>query len=556
MRRRPCAAVALLAAAWPPAASAGDADALLAFKAGGTTRHSHAADMFRAGPDPDGDLASWTAGSDPCGLGWHDASLGWRGVTCCVEYGASRSGCFGGNAGRVTRLEFLWRPFSANISALAGLGELEFLELSRCSGVFGDIAPLAELQRLALLDLLGTRAHGNATRLRESLPLLADAPLADFRYSYCSWHDCPEGRGRLEGASDLAGTDDSACCAPAPGPPACASLADFNTDAVGEQAEAVSHATDGTIANFIMQPAGPGVVFTDGEALTRATLDAAIQGTFTCMPGYVLRTERITLRCSATGSAARLSAQPCLAVCDTLADLDETAVRGCGAVVNATNGPIGPPNFTMAIPTPGLFVSGSAVADALLDLAVEGYFNCNPGMMVDPQVQFLCDEAGGVATMSGQPCVLVVPDAEAELEAERQDCLALVAFRNSGEPWGTGVGHSGWTAGGAAWVDNDGSWDEAGWNSGCQDFRTDCAAGLAAGSLNCVNSSRQLFWQSYCEEEAAGSNASLRLRGVCPQRTAPECLLTCECLLSSLLMPESDSLVLQANAACRATTRR
>ena len=492
---------------------------------------------FRASAtaDPEADLSSWVNGTDPCGVGWFDDAIGYVGVTCCADYGVSGTDCLSGNAQRVTKIGLYARPIAANVSLLAALTELEYLDLAQ-SDVFGDIAPLSRLSNLVLLDLLDAGVSGNATALRAAVPGLHGGTEVAFRYSYCSWHrDCPY--RQREHASQLAGTTDDACCRPEPGPPVCDVLADLNLDAVGRSAGggAVAHATDGSAPNFLMAVAVPGVTYTQGAATTQQLLSTALQyGTFTCDGGYTLDAS-VMFECGVAGGAATLSSQPCVAVCASLVDLDETAVRGCNKVVNATNGVGGFGNFTMERHTVVAgyqpYANGRAVAAMAMAYSVVGEFTCDDGMGLDPAATFLCTEAGGQATLSKQPCVPLIPDPAAALATERQDCLALISFQTSGEPWNVGTGEAGWTAGGGMWMDTAGVWSEARWSSGCQDFRMDCRVGLAQGRLNCsevASTERQVFWREYCEEAEASGALNMAMRGVCPQRTAPECLLTCE----------------------------
>ena len=165
----------------PRHAAAADVDALLAFKNGAA--------------DPDGDLATWLPGAEPCGDGWWDGDLGWFGVTCCRDYGLRGQDCYGGNAQRVTRLDLYARPITSNVSVLAELTELQYLGLGQ-TDVFGPLAPLHALQQLVLLDLFDTAVSGNATALRSAIPALASGPEIAFRFSYCSWHDTCEYRRR------------------------------------------------------------------------------------------------------------------------------------------------------------------------------------------------------------------------------------------------------------------------------------------------------------------------------------------------------------------------
>ena len=513
--------ILLLHAAPSARAQQADADALLAFRASAAAP---------PGGDPNGDLAWWTADTEPCGDGWWDSEIGWSGVTCCADYGLAGEDCYGGNAQRVTKLVLYARPVAANVSLLAALTELQYLELGHTE-VFGPLAPLHSLEQLLLLDLIDTAVAGNATALRLAIPALASGPEVSFRFSYCSWHDgCPH--RRRDGAAHLAGTDDDACCQPAPGPPVCDVLADLNLDAV-RGAEPVAHATDGSAPNFMMAPAAPGVAYAQGAAATQAALSGALSfGTFTCAGGYTLD-ESVVFECGATGGAATLSSQPCVAVCATLTDLDDTAVRGCYEVVNATNGVGGFDNFTMAeLTNPGFFVysHGRPISELSMGISVVGEFTCDEGLVVDTSATFLCFEAGGAAILSKQPCTQLAPDPAEQLLAEQTDCLALIRFQSSGEPWNTAAGEAGWTSGGAMWMESEGQWTEARWSSGCQDFRSDCRAGLAAGRLNCdwnSTSPAKEFWEEYCEEMAATGEMNMTMRGVCPQRTAPECLLTC-----------------------------
>lgn len=309
-------------------------------------------------------------------------------------------------------------------------------------------------------------------------------------------------------------------------------LADLNQDAV-RGIEPIAHATDGSAPNFLMRGVTPGISYTHGATITQTALSAALEfGAFVCAGGYTFDTT-VVFQCVAAGGAASLSSQPCVAVCATLADLDEHAVRGCYEVTNATNGLGGFDNFTMArAANPGYFAfsHGRQISEQSMGLSVEGEFTCIEGFHIDTTTRFQCFEPGGEAVLSKQPCTPLLQGPADRLLAEKRDCVALIDFQSSGEPWNTGTNEGGWTSGGAMWMESDGRWSEARWSGGCQDFRSDCRAGLVSGRLNCEwnsTSPAKDFWEQYCEEAAASGELNMTMRGICPQRTAPECLLTC-----------------------------
>ena len=129
----------VLAGAVAAQSDAGDKAALLAFKAGG---------------DDEGDLASWTAATDSCGVGWDSIHAGWLGVTCCAN---GYSDCSGTYTPSYPVDEY--HPVAANS------GRVTYVSLYSKPGLRGDLASLAPLTELQYLNLQNTNAHGDIASL-------------------------------------------------------------------------------------------------------------------------------------------------------------------------------------------------------------------------------------------------------------------------------------------------------------------------------------------------------------------------------------------------------
>jgi hypothetical protein len=135
-----------------PKLSAPQKEALLAFKASGCqivpTQPNCAANAAV--------LASWTAGTDPCGANW-------AGVTCSggavvavkklVIFFDNKLPIGPGNDGKSCNV-------AGDITALAPLTQLTHLDLT-CTNVVGDIKSLAPLVQLTDLRLLETKVTGD-----------------------------------------------------------------------------------------------------------------------------------------------------------------------------------------------------------------------------------------------------------------------------------------------------------------------------------------------------------------------------------------------------------
>ena len=164
-RAGPLAAVLLAVAGMigmiPPSA-AQDKPSLLEFKASAS--------------DPELELQSWSADTEPCAAGWDDYAAGWEGVLCdapsgrvvwLYKYGFLGEGIQLG--GRVERLAGLTALRSLNladtliqgsIEPLAALTSLEWLALS-FTAVSGSVEPLAALTQLSWLDLSSSDVGGS-----------------------------------------------------------------------------------------------------------------------------------------------------------------------------------------------------------------------------------------------------------------------------------------------------------------------------------------------------------------------------------------------------------
>eukprot|EP01046_Picozoa_sp_COSAG06_P033305 COSAG06_NODE_3392_length_5410_cov_5.742421_4_plen_559_part_00 len=114
---------------------------------------------FAAGGDPLQHLNGWggPSGGAPCaGDSWTSLSSGWYGVVCDAA------------GGRVTGASLSWgydRGLAGDVAALAPLGELRLLDLSHHRAVHGNVAALAALAELRHLNLLGTSVRGSLSSL-------------------------------------------------------------------------------------------------------------------------------------------------------------------------------------------------------------------------------------------------------------------------------------------------------------------------------------------------------------------------------------------------------
>ena len=151
-----------------------DVSVLLAFKAHGNNAQA------------DG-LDTWVSGGDPCGAGFDDPNSGFAHVMCCDAYSSnydfSINGypCTGSNAHRVTWVSLYSLPVDGDVSGLAGLAQLTFLNL-RGTGCYGDSSVLSSVGSLHL--------------------------------DHCSSsHDaCPAGRTPVSSPDTYVGSNACACC--------------------------------------------------------------------------------------------------------------------------------------------------------------------------------------------------------------------------------------------------------------------------------------------------------------------------------------------------------
>jgi hypothetical protein len=63
---------------------------------------------------------------------------------------------------------------------------------------------------------------------------------------------------------------------------------------------------------------------------------------------------------------------------------------------------------TAGAAVPGAFVNGEGISAEQMDLAYTN-FACDPGWTLDTSVSWVCDVDGGIAKLSGQPCLSGIP---------------------------------------------------------------------------------------------------------------------------------------------------
>ena len=181
-------------------------EALLAFKAHGNTESP----LFEG----------WDANADPCAPAAPDPASGgcyhgndcdesgWVGVSCCVDGAAScasdgssrgptRLNCASGNEGvhgtldeltPLTNLQYLSLSgcprVTGDIAVLASMVSLTSVYLTNLAGVWGDIAALASLD-LSGLRLFGTNVHGDVEVIRR-LPNIHGT--SEYGWGQHRWH--------------------------------------------------------------------------------------------------------------------------------------------------------------------------------------------------------------------------------------------------------------------------------------------------------------------------------------------------------------------------------
>lgn len=101
------------------------------------------------------------------------------------------------------------------------------------------------------------------------------------------------------------------------------------------------------------------------------------------------------------------------AACDTVG-VGEGAVDGDGMLVNV-EGREGRgvqesavDTTTAALARQGAYVNGEAISEQAMELAYTN-FACDPAWRLDTNVSWVCNEDGGVAMLSRQPCVSGIP---------------------------------------------------------------------------------------------------------------------------------------------------
>lgn len=149
--------------ACPVSPAEADRRALLAFKdSSSTTSGSDSADQ----------LSSWQPwpADAPCGSDWAVYESDWTAIQC--------------QAGRVTYIVFTSDAHgvvAGDVSHLAGLRELRFLNLMNCPGIHGDVGALASLTELRALALYNTAVFGSIESLAAIPHIGEDVVLPDGR---------------------------------------------------------------------------------------------------------------------------------------------------------------------------------------------------------------------------------------------------------------------------------------------------------------------------------------------------------------------------------------
>lgn len=169
---------------------------------------------FKAGGDPDNDLASWVPESSPCSASdWMSKVSGWLGVACDGEGGRvtqlwARKLPSGGvrltgtlrSLVPLTAVEELVLDHTAvtgDLADLVGMTQLYMLLLD-FTAVTGDLADLEGLTKLTTreLELVGAPVHGDADALRRAIPGLTDCPPRPSRGA------CPSDDEKVWGTGD------------------------------------------------------------------------------------------------------------------------------------------------------------------------------------------------------------------------------------------------------------------------------------------------------------------------------------------------------------------